>query len=106
MITSIEPFSRPLVAGVMHNTHPVMTPEAKAKAELWWPDLPLGAIEQVDHLLTWSAGRCCTLLYGTPLILRIYESAIYGFETACERERNPRSRRAGGRLSNYKFINY
>lgn len=58
----VQRVAHPLVAGVTRNTHPVMTQEAKAKAELWCPDLPLRAIEQVDRVLTWSAGRCCIAL--------------------------------------------
>jgi len=58
----VQRVAHPLVAGVMRNTHLIMTPEAKAKAELWCPDLPLRAIKQVDRVLTWSAGRCCIAL--------------------------------------------
>lgn len=61
----VQRVAHPLVAGVTRNTHPVMTPEAKAKAELWVPGPPAAsdrAGRPRSYLVSGSLLHCATVL--------------------------------------------
>jgi len=78
-----------------------MTPEAKAKAELWWLDLPPGNDRAGrSRSLTWSTGRAATLRYSVnPTHVRERRLRFRN----CEREILD-WRALGGRLSSYSNL--
>lgn len=94
-----------LVAGITHNTHLVMTPEAKAKAELWYPGPPAGN-DRAGRLAFLPGQQVAA--YIPPLRYsanhaRVRKCRLW-FRNCASVE--TLERKLGGRLSSYEFINY